>query len=847
VGWIKTGTSTLSNGVLSLANGGSLQSPNLYSPGTALGFRGRFYNNNNIKWGGFISGQVSPFLLIEATNAGTGYALNLDTYNGSFHAASLGAPPGAFHVYEDAWVSSSLSRVFVDNSTSPGGSVTVAVPSAPLPVEFQNFNDGSNTFDIDWAYVRKYAEPEPAVTVGSEQNWAPPAPVATAATSLTYSSFTANWGPVTGATSYRLDVASDNLFASILPAYSNLTVTALSQPVSGVLPLSSYYYRVRAVASGGPSVNSNTITVTTLGADFIAASPAPGTCISTAHTCVAIPVTFTRYNTTGALAYSVHVALSGNLTTCGTPFTKGPYLSAAGSTTFQVVDNHDGSYEVDEVILGSCNGGATGSGTLFTLNVSSVAASGTGTIALSNVRVRDCANNPLPGDPGPDASVVINNTPPAAVASLAATRVLTGNPVGQAVTGITITYTGTAPAGGRVEVWRKPFGNYPEYDDGSTPGSMPSSPVGYPPAGWTSTAVTATGQVDAPGTRDFWYYLAYTVDACGNTTASTMTGGTLDYTLGDVHNGSANCAGDNRVDTSDISFLGAHYGATLGEPDALACLDVGPTSTNYVDGRPLTDDLVDFEDLVLFAIDYEPASGPSLAARSLPAAASADALSLEVGTAPAVGGTFDAVLGLAGAGDVQALSARLDYDGTVVEPVKVARGALLAQQAGPADVFTPASGTVDIAVFGRGQGLTGTGEVARVTFRVKGSGDPAIGLGKVSARDSFNRPLPLDGHATPAVDPPPAQLMLAPSYPNPFTNAITVGFGMPMAGMAELVAFDIQGRAVRHLVNGLVDAGWRKVTWDGRDDAGKSLAPGAYVIRLSVGDRVITRSVRMVR
>jgi hypothetical protein len=37
------------------------------------------------------------------------------------------------------------------------------------------------------------------------------------------------------------------------------------------------------------------------------------------------------------------------------------------------------------------------------------------------------------------------------------------------------------------------------------------------------------------------------------------------------------------------------------------------------------------------------------------------------------------------------------------------------------------------------------------------------------------------------------------------------------------------------------------VTWDGRDDAGKTLAPGAYVIRLAVGERVITKSVRMVR
>jgi hypothetical protein len=615
----------------------------------------------------------------------------------------------------------------------------------------------------------------------------------------------------------------------------------------------SRYLQYRADLSTSASSASPALRDFTLGyslfapPDVVAAVPPLGTCISTAHSCVSIPVTFTRSNTAGMRGYSVHVVLGGGLNVCGTPFTKGPYLSAAGATTFQVVDNHDGSYDIDEAILGACGGGATGNGTLFTLQVGSAAASGTGTVAVSNVRVRDCANTALPGDPGTDASIVINNTPPAAVSALAASRVLTGNPVGQATTGITIAYTGAPPAGGHVEVWRKRFGNYPEYDDGATSGSAPTAPVGYPPAGWTATAVTASGQVDAPGSRDFWYYVAYTVDACGNAAATAMTPGALDYVLGDVHDGTSDCAGDNQVTTSDISYLGAHYGATLGEPDALACLDVGPTSTEFVDGRPLTDNRVDFEDLVLFAIDYETAGGPALMARSRPAAAAADALALAVEATPAVGGTFDAVLSLAGAGDVQALSAKLDYDAAVVEPVKVTRGALLSQQAGPADVFVPAPGTVDVAAFGRGQGLIGTGELARVTFRLKATGDPAIGLGKVSARDAHNRPLALDGRSTPGAEPPPAQVMLAPSYPNPFTNAITLGFGMPQAGMAQLVAFDIQGRAVRHLVNGMVGAGWKHVTWDGRDDAGKTLAPGAYVIRLAVGERVITKSVRMVR
>ena len=36
-----------------------------------------------------------------------------------------------------------------------------------------------------------------------------------------------------------------------------------------------------------------------------------------------------------------------------------------------------------------------------------------------------------------------------------------------------------------------------------------------------------------------------------------------------------------------------------------ACLDVGPTTTNFVDGRPLTDNKVQFEDLILFSINSQ--------------------------------------------------------------------------------------------------------------------------------------------------------------------------------------------------------------------------------------------------
>lgn len=93
----------------------------------------------------------------------------------------------------------------------------------------------------------------------------PDAPVALAATNVTFDSFNANWNAANNATAYRLDVSATLDFSTFLAGYQNLDVGGvLTYPVAGLDPETSYYYRVRGANAFGTSANSNVVSTTTV-------------------------------------------------------------------------------------------------------------------------------------------------------------------------------------------------------------------------------------------------------------------------------------------------------------------------------------------------------------------------------------------------------------------------------------------------------------------------------------------------------------------------------------------------------------------------------------------------------
>ena len=90
----------------------------------------------------------------------------------------------------------------------------------------------------------------------------------------------------------------------------------------------------------------------------------------------------------------------------------------------------------------------------------------------------------------------------------------------------------------------------------------------------------------------------------------------------------------------------------------------------------------------------------------------------------------------------------------------------------------------------------------------------------------------------PAPAPTRQSLLLHPARPNPFRDSTELAFDLPRdTASVRLEVFDAAGRRVRALAEGPRAAGAHAVRWDGRDGAGRSVAPGTYFYRLSTGER----------
>ncbi|MEZ4699455.1 MAG: FlgD immunoglobulin-like domain containing protein [Rhodothermales bacterium] len=97
----------------------------------------------------------------------------------------------------------------------------------------------------------------------------------------------------------------------------------------------------------------------------------------------------------------------------------------------------------------------------------------------------------------------------------------------------------------------------------------------------------------------------------------------------------------------------------------------------------------------------------------------------------------------------------------------------------------------------------------------------------------------------------PEGYVLHTSYPNPFRSQTTVSYDVPEQAEVRVEIYNALGVSVRSLEEGAVSPGRHRMVWDARDDAGRQVASGLYVVKMVAvgreGPVTVTRAVTLIR
>lgn len=84
------------------------------------------------------------------------------------------------------------------------------------------------------------------------------------------------------------------------------------------------------------------------------------------------------------------------------------------------------------------------------------------------------------------------------------------------------------------------------------------------------------------------------------------------------------------------------------------------------------------------------------------------------------------------------------------------------------------------------------------------------------------------------------------NYPNPFntsnnsrTGKTTVKYELKESGNIDLSIYNIKGQKVTNLIDAYSERGTFEIHWNGKDDKGKNVASGTYLLKLSIDSRFI--------
>ncbi len=183
-------------------------------------------------------------------------------------------------------------------------------------------------------------------------------------------------------------------------------------------------------------------------------------------------------------------------------------------------------------------------------------------------------------------------------------------------------------------------------------------------------------------------------------------------------------------------------------------------------------------------------------------------------------GQFDIVA----AGSTDEIVARMEYDGVgnPADSTSYEWSIIMDSQGGSSDRYYPLRIADDLDQDGRN-------EVVLTNLFASEAGQPMILIVEFAGSVAVEQPSEIGGY------------VLSQNYPNPFSGSSLVTFEVPSPSDVRLEVFNMMGRRVAVLADGLYSAGPHEATFDSGD-----LPNGLYLIRLQTPVGALTRSATVI-
>lgn len=379
-------------------------------------------------------------------------------------------------------------------------------------------------------------------------------------------------------------------------------------------------------------------------------------------------------------------------------------------------------------------------------------------------------------------------------------------------------------------LWRSLRPSYPYFGGRPDAGAFPADFAvidNNVPAGDTSYIDTFAS--DTYATRGIYDYVLVAVDcALGNPDAASNMASATNYFLGDwageaPNYGYGDTYYDGKVCQPDLNFLALVYGdgSIDGDTDEI---DMAPTHDYSRFGLPGPDGTINFEDLIVLAMNFRGTCAGNPLTSYRPSELAKDVAIDEASLVELSGaaGSYQLLLD----GELLGLTVELETSARLLS-VNSTHGMAMSYA-------TEAGWKVDVVGLNE---LLAEDTVVELLF----DSDASVTMTTVEGRDAFNQSILLESTDV-VTGAQPVQFALQQNHPNPFNPTTSISYSLATDSSVRLALFNALGQQVKVLDEGQRPAGEHRVTLDA-----SGLASGVYLYRLEAGNFVDQKKMVLIK